>query len=77
MKNRLSVFLIIFLFALIADAQTTLNIDNFQKPPQSSKVHTWWHWMDGNITREGLTKDLEAMKKQGIVQATIFNIGKN
>jgi hypothetical protein len=32
--------------------------------------------MDGNITREGITNDLEAMAQNGIVQATIMNIGK-
>lgn len=31
--------------------------------------------MDGNITKEGMTKDLEAMKAAGISQATILNIG--
>ena len=43
--------------------------------PQSSVVHTWWHWMDGAITREGITKDLESMHAQGIGQATILNVG--
>ncbi|MBK9388716.1 MAG: hypothetical protein IPN68_00485 [Bacteroidetes bacterium] len=32
--------------------------------------------MGGNITKDGITKDLEAMKAQGVVQATIFNIGE-
>lgn len=47
----------------------------FINPPREAGVHTWWHWMDGNITKEGITKDLEAMHEQGIVQATILNIG--
>jgi hypothetical protein len=47
----------------------------FASPPAEFKVHTWWHWLDGAITREGITKDLEAMKAQGIGQATILNIG--
>lgn len=36
---------------------------------------TWWHWMDGQITREGITADLEAMQKAGIREAQIFNVG--
>ena len=32
--------------------------------------------MGGNITKDGITKDLEAMKAHGVVQATIFNIGE-
>jgi hypothetical protein len=47
----------------------------FQNPPSSAKVHTWWHWLDGSITKDGITKDLESMHSQGIVQATILNIG--
>jgi hypothetical protein len=26
----------------------------------------WWHWMNGNITKEGITKDLEWMNRVGI-----------
>src|SRR5512146_1813283 len=45
----------------------------FQHPPDSARPHTWWHWMNGNITREGITADLEAMKRVGIGGAQIFN----
>ena len=52
-----------------------LNPADFNSPPQSVKLHTWWHWLDGAITKEGITKDLEAMQQAGVVQATILNIG--
>jgi len=48
--------------------------DGFLNPPKSAKPHTWWHWMDGNITREGITADLEAMKRIGLGGAQIFNV---
>jgi hypothetical protein len=48
----------------------------FRNPPQSAKPHTWWHWMDGNITREGLTADLEAMKRAGIGGAQMFHVSQ-
>jgi hypothetical protein len=57
------------------NAQEQLNGAEFKNPPGNVKIHTWWHWLDGNITKEGITKDLEAMKEQGIVQATILNVG--
>ena len=76
MKTTLIGFLILLLFASFVDAQNALNRSEFQNPPTSSKVHTWWHWMGGNITKDGITKDLEAMKAHGVVQATIFNIGE-
>lgn len=49
--------------------------EQFIHPSSKAQVRVWWHWMDGNITKEGITKDLEAMKQQGISQATILNIG--
>ncbi len=76
MRTTLICFLILFLFASFLEAQTPLNKSEFQNPPTSSKVHCWWHWMGGNITKDGITKDLEAMKAHGVVQATIFNIGE-
>jgi hypothetical protein len=55
--------------------QEELTIHKFRNPPENVKINTWWHWLDGNITREGITRDLEAMKAQGVAQATILNIG--
>jgi hypothetical protein len=31
-----------------------------------SKPRVWWHWMNGDITREGIRLDLEWMKRVGI-----------
>ncbi|MFT3746826.1 MAG: glycosyl hydrolase [Agriterribacter sp.] len=39
---------------------------NFLTPPASAKPRVWWHWMNGNITKEGITKDLKWMKRSGI-----------
>jgi len=38
----------------------------FSSPPESAKPRTWWHWTNSNITKEGITKDLEWMKRSGI-----------
>jgi hypothetical protein len=67
-----------FLFLTITctlHAQEQLSNTEFKNPPGNVKMHTWWHWLDGNITKEGITRDLEAMKEQGIVQATLLNVG--
>ena len=40
--------------------------EGFLNPPESAKPRTWWHWTNGNITKEGITKDLEWMKRAGI-----------
>ena len=46
-------------------AASTLE-DDFITPPQSAKPLVWWHWMNGNVTREGIEKDLVWMNKVGI-----------
>lgn len=46
----------------------------FLTPPHSAKPQTWWHWMNGNITKAGITADLEAMKQIGLGGATIVNV---
>jgi hypothetical protein len=46
----------------------------FLNPPDSARPQTWWHWMNGNITKEGITADLEAMKGIGLGGATIVNV---
>ena len=33
--------------------------EGFQNPPNSAKPRVWWHWMNGNITKEGVKLDLE------------------
>ena len=38
----------------------------FADPPASARPRVWWHWMNGNITQDGITKDLEWMKRVGI-----------
>ena len=48
---------------------------DFKAPPKSVKTAVYWYWIEGNITKEGVIKDLEAMKKAGINRAFIANIG--
>jgi len=45
----------------------------FLDPPDSSRPWVFWMWMNGNITKEGITLDLEAMKRMGIGGAICFN----
>lgn len=45
----------------------------FKNPPNSSKPWVFWQWMNGNITKQGITLDLEAMARMGIGGALCFN----
>ncbi|MDP4285778.1 MAG: glycosyl hydrolase [Bacteroidota bacterium] len=40
--------------------------EGFLKPPDSARPGVYWYFMDGNLSKEGMTKDLESMKKAGI-----------
>ena len=50
---------------------------DFQNPPQSSRIRVWWHWMNGNITKDGVKKDLEWMDRAGIGGFQQFDAGGN
>jgi len=56
------------MFAQSAPAQFVSDAleQGFQAPPDSAKPRTWWHWTNGNVSEEGITKDLEWMKRVGI-----------
>lgn len=47
----------------------------FRSPPPATRPLTWWHWLNGNITREGITRDLEAMARVGLGGCYMFNCG--
>jgi len=40
--------------------------EGFRNPPASARPRVWWHWMNGNITEEGIRLDLEWMSRVGI-----------
>ncbi|MCE7797086.1 glycoside hydrolase [Sphingobium sufflavum] len=58
---------------LSATANPTLG-EQFRNPPQSARPRVWWHWLNGNITRDGITKDLAWMKRTGIGGVQTFDI---
>jgi len=46
---------------------TTDRLKNgFENPPSSARPRVWWHWLDGNIAKDGIKLDLEWMKRSGI-----------
>ena len=50
-----------------ADAQQTRSLrEQFQNPSDEAKPWTFWYWMYGAVSKEGITADLEAMKHAGL-----------
>jgi len=48
---------------------------DFRIPPASSYPRVFWFWMNGNVTKKGITLDLEEMKKVGIGGVFNFDVG--
>ena len=47
---------------------------NFKTPADSNHLWCYWYWINDDISKEGITKDLTAMKQAGIGTALIGNI---
>src|SRR2546421_11085799 len=50
--------------------------EDFQRPPASAKPWAYWFWINGNITKEGITEDLEAMAHVGIGGVLIMEVAR-
>ena len=67
--TRIAVFAMVWLgLAACAVGQSAEDklASGFTNPPDSAKPRVWWHWMNGNITKEGIKLDLEWMHRVGI-----------
>ncbi|MEY2927533.1 MAG: hypothetical protein RL367_2010, partial [Pseudomonadota bacterium] len=46
--------------------------DGFHNPPQQARPRVYWNWLNGNVTRDGITKDFEWMQRAGIAGVLNF-----
>jgi hypothetical protein len=44
-------------------------------PPPGARVRAYWWWLNGNVTKEAITRDLEEMKAKGFGGALICDAG--
>lgn len=54
--------------------QEKLLQEKFRNPNDNYGLDIWWHWQNGNISREAIWKDLNSMHNNGIKRATILNV---
>ena len=75
MSPRIIIFFIIatLIFSCQEPPEDKL-LEGFRNPPPSYRPWVYWYWIDENISREGITKDLEAMARVGIGKALIGHI---
>ena len=76
--NGKAIFLLLaavgIMFMVSAVAQTDDLTDGFMNPPETARPWVYWFFMDGNLSREGMTADLEAMKAAGIGGVIIMEV---
>lgn len=72
MQSRSRSLLLTSLLAIfclgVAAAQNTADSlrSGFENPPEGARPRVWWHWMNGNISREGIQLDLDWMHRVGL-----------
>ena len=65
-----------YFFPYEARAQTSLEQikRGFVEPPADARPWTWFHVMSGNMSREGITKDLESLAEAGVGGIVLFHV---
>ncbi|GGI24441.1 glycosyl hydrolase [Pedobacter mendelii] len=74
---RFFLFIIILGISVNSQAQikAAINPENvFLNPPESANPGVLWMWMGSNLSKSGITKDLEALKKEGFNRTTMFSL---
>lgn len=68
LKNRIiALSLIAWAAVCPANAQQTHSLrEQIMNPSNEAKPWTFWYWMFGAVSKEGITADLEAMKQAGL-----------
>jgi len=63
------------LLGAVVMAQADPLQDAFEHPSTTNRPQTLWFWLNGHISREGITADIEAMSKNHIQGALMYAIG--
>ena len=72
---RVLLLLLLFMGASTAFAMDhDALVEGFQNPPAAARPWVYWFIMDGNLSRAGITADLEAMSAAGIGGAIIMEV---
>jgi hypothetical protein len=71
--NRMLIGVLLLSHVAMADG---LSLEGgFAVPPAEARLHAYWWWLNGNVTKEAITRDLEAMKEKGFGGALITDAG--
>lgn len=75
---KISIFLVTLIFSVLCLKGIPKGQDDpesvFMNPPESARPGVLWMWMGSNLTKEGITKDLETLKEAGFNRTTMFHL---
>jgi hypothetical protein len=74
-KVFLRISILFAMTALISGCANDRLANDFASPPDSMTTGVYWYCINDNISKEGVIKDLQAMKKAGINSVFIGHIG--
>lgn len=71
-----SIYIVMVILITNCGTESTNSLkEGFINPPDSARPGVYWYIMDGNLSREGMTKDLESMKEVGIRNLIFLEVG--
>jgi hypothetical protein len=77
-KSMIYILVMVFLCAFCDSVTSAQGVPDlargFLTPPDSARPWVYWFWLNGNITKEGIKLDLEAMKRVGIGGVLIMEV---
>ena len=74
--RSLLIWLLLAVVTALSVAASASDLESgFLAPPPEVRLHSYWWWLNGNVTREAITRDLEAMKDKGFGGALITDAG--
>lgn len=73
-NTKIFLVLLFLICAFVANSQQSQLEKDFLHPPKSAKPWVFWYWMNGNVSKAGITADLEAMKQVGLGGAYLMFI---
>jgi hypothetical protein len=71
-RLRFSLLLILFFCPGMSRAEDNLS-RGFADPPPSARTRAFWWWLNGNVTKAAITRDLEEMKAKGFGGVLLFD----
>ncbi len=73
-RSIISFFCVSMLFINSLSIKSQTLYEDFLSPPSDTRPWVYWMWINGNVDKESVTKDIEAMNQAGIGGALVLDV---